>query len=998
MFIFAPQKSKYTLLWAHLYHDFFASNVTNNNFIIIMKHKRNRHSINALFLDLSVAAASLLCLTGCQEEFGGYFDQPGWVTSSSEDVLKSRGDCNTYLQLVGKTLFSKQVEGSGQYTFIVPTDEAFSAFFANNPYGYRSVDDIPEDVAARMVSSWMMYNSYPCDTLANVLQGFNTYGVNEAFKHKTPSYDVLREEVVDGVKCQVYEFPYSSSSFSLKDNALSWNNYRYLPIFTSRYNNNNSITSSDWTKVVGSEFSPYGNYVDAGIIDAHSGSANPGDLFCQNGVIHLVNKVVMPLENLDAMIRTYGDGSAIDEPEKAKSGAWSLLRNLLYLKQGNGEYLFVAYQKSDVAKNYFAKAYPDVDLSNFYVRAYTTASPFLLNCEDYTEMALPLSGSTLFYTQYNGGMTFYVPQKDVLLNYINNRLFRYSGVTLAENATQEEFNAAFSKLSATVPVALWSSMMADGMIWPSQFETSAVNSVGSSEHINGYDNAITYDNNVVAAGIASNGMWQITNFVPKTAAFEGVAARLLLDPAYSNEMTLISQNYNSTIFANLLKSKLAGMDDVNLSLILWGDENAKWWDNIHYSTLLSAFATGDLGSEVSVNGSYLGNIRNGYIERETVDALDLEVDPLNGAYGGWAYTNNYYGGVMRYRKSGKTINGQPEIQIQTPWTLMNDPQERTLYESGLGAYPSATLQTYEPTANCYTSVVKDNGTDYVNGNVYVATEHTWPLDYLGRYSNAGNTFGDGYTLYNSTLNTLGYLRAYLMADDASATPRHTLFKKFFDYYDANKSKRANCDTLATGAGKWTVFVPTDEALQAAIDYAKSNDITLLRHPDRLPADPLENDANWVDSVICILSAYITKSGCFPDDGLSALYETSEAWDGLSASNRQAPKQYLVTTINKITDVDRVVNGKPQKPWDGLITGATMSGYVAKTGDGNKLQYFGRPYTSGAFQVVDVYNSSDILPDQFDNTVVREAGQSNIMAYDGIIHSLNGFIIYKIASH
>ena len=962
-----------------------------------MKHKRNRHSINALFLDLSVAAASLLCLTGCQEEFGGYFDQPGWVTSSSEDVLKSRGDCNTYLQLVGKTLFSKQVEGSGQYTFIVPTDEAFSAFFANNPYGYRSVDDIPEDVAARMVSSWMMYNSYPCDTLANVLQGFNTYSVNEAFKHQTPSYDVLREEVIDGEKCQVYDFAYTASNFSLKDNSLSWCNYRYMPIFTTRFNNNNSISSSDWAKVVGSEFSPYGNYVSAGIIDAGSGANNPGDLFCQNGVIHLVNKVVMPLENMDALIRTYGDGSAVDEPDEAKSGAWSLLRKLLYFKEGNGTYLFQAFQQSKVAKNYFSKIYPDLDFTNFYVRAYTTASPFLLNCEKYNTMALPLNGSDLFYTENNGGMTFYVPQKDVLLNYINNRLFRYVGVSLDENSTQEEFNAAFGKLPSVVPVSLWASMQADGMIWPSQFESSAVNAIGSSEHINGYDNALSYDNGVVAAGIASNGMWQITNFVPKTAAFEGVAARLLLDPAYSNEQDFITRNYASTIYPNLLKSKLAGMDDVNLSLILWGDANAQWWDNIHYSTLLSAYATGELGNEESVNGSYSSIIRNGYIEREAVDALDLEVDPLNGAYGGWAYTNNYYGGVMRYRTSGRTINGQPEIQIQTQWTLMNDPQERTLW-TGSGVYPSATLQTYEPTANCYTSVIKDNSADYVNGNVYLATEHTWPLDY-GRYSNEGNTFGDGYTIYNSTMNTLNYLIDYLRADSASATPRHTLFKKYFDYYEANKAERGNCDLIATGSGKWTVFVPTDEALQAAIDYAKTNDITLLRDPDKLPAKPKESeDANWVDSVICILSAYITKSGCFPDDGLSAIYETSEAWDGLSASNRQAPKQYLVTTIDKITDVDRYIDGKPQKPWAGLITGAMMSGYVAKTGDGNKLQYFGRPYTSGAFQVVDVYNSCDILPDKFDNTVVREAGQSNIMAYDGIIHSLNGFIIYKIASH
>ncbi|MBP5680945.1 MAG: fasciclin domain-containing protein [Bacteroidales bacterium] len=954
-----------------------------------MKHIRNRRFIVSLCSGLSVASLFLLGLSGCQEEFDGYYKQPGWVTSSSEDVLKSRGNCKTYLKLVDKTLFKKQVEGSGQYTFLVPTDEAFADFFANNPYGYHDVDDIPEEVAARMVSSWMMYNSYPCDTLSNVLTSFNSWRVDEAFKHMTPSYDVIREEVIDGVKCQVYDYPATGESFSLENNAPSWRNNRYLPVYTERYIANNSITSSDWAKVVGTPFSPYGNYLQAGIIPTLSGADNLGDLYCQNGVIHLVDKVVMPLENMDALIRTYGDGSAKDEPETAKQGAWKLLNNILNYKQGNGEYQFLSYTESSVAAHYFEKAYPDRDMSHFLIRSYRTANnPFLLNLERYTHMTY--HHTDLFYTDYNGGMTFYVPQKEVLLNYINGRLFRYAGVQLSENATQEEFNAAFNKMSNSVLSALWFSMQANGMIWPSQFESSAVNMVGSSEHINGYDPSITYESGVAAAGMASNGMWQITNFVPKTAAFEGVAARFLLDPAYSNEEMMFGAN--SAIFNNMLKSKLAGMDDVDISLILWGNANATWWDNIHYSTLYSTFANGKVGNESPVLNYYQENMRNGYIERETVDALDLEVDPLNGIYGGWAYTNNYAGDVMRYRKSGKTIDGKPEIQIQTMWSIANDANERAWWMNE--APLPEVLQQSEPTPGSYASVVKDTDAEYVNGKVYTSTKHSAPLI----YSKEGD-YGDGTHYYNDYLSALSYLRAYLSVDSASAEPKHAIFKKFLDYYDQNKSKHANSELITIGSGHWTIFVPTDEALQAAIDYGKTtgSGISLLRNPDYLPSNPTENDANWVDSVIYFINGYITKSGCYPDDGLSAFYEMSEAWDGLKASNRQAPKQYLVTTNSVITDMDRLdADGNVIKAWDGLISGGRMSGYVAKTGEGNKLQFFGRPYTSGAFQVVDVYNANEIT-DKFDNTVVRQQGQSNIMAPNCMIHSLNGFIIYKIAA-
>ena len=957
-----------------------------------MKHIRNRRFCGSLYSGLSVTAAlSLVTLVGCQEEFDGYYNQPSWVTKTSQQVLESRSDCNTYLQLVNKTLFAKQVQGSGQYTFLVPTDDAFKSFFASNPYGYTNVDDIPEDVASRMVSSWMTYNAYPCDTLPNVLVDFNSWRQNVAFKHMTPSYDLLREETLDGVNYQVYDFYGTPQVFEVDNNSLAWNNYRYLPIYTKRFNENNSITSDDWKKVVGSEFSPYGNYLQAGIIDAGSGSINPGDLYCQNGVIHLVDKVVMPLENMDRLICTYGDGSAVDQPEESKAGAWKLLRNMLYHKQGNGEYQFLEYRESSVARHYFEKAFPQVDMSNFRIRRYKSVnSPFSLNIEKYNTMQnLASNASDLFYDEYNGGMTFYVPEKNALLDYINNRLFRFVDVKLTESSTQSEFDAAFNKMSSSVLVALWGSMQSNGMIWPSQFRSSALNSLSSSEHIDGYDESITYDNNVLSAGMASNAMWQITDFVPKTSAFEGVMSRLLLDPAFSMFETL----YSAYLSKNLLKSKLSGMDDVDLTLILWDDKNAQWWDNIHFSTLLSTYATGEVGNETSVLGNVVTTMSSGYIEREKEDALDLEVDPLNGAYGGWAYTNNSNNGVMRYRKSGKTIDGQPEIQVQTMWSLCNDENERAMYETGV---IPAKLQQTEPTEGSYASVVKDNSTDYINGNVYLITEHSAPLDYAKE-----GVFGDGKQYYYSSFSPLSYLQAYLQADAKSEHPQHTLFSKYFNYYNANKLKKNNADTItiSSGANYWTIFVPTDAALQAAIDYGKTHDISLLRHPDNLPADPLLNDANWADSVIYFINTYITKSGCFPDDGLSGLYEMSEAWNkGLAGTNRQAPKQYLVTTNAKVTDVDRIgPDGKVIKCWDGLMTGANMSGYVAKTGDGNKLQYFGRPYTSGAFEVVNVYNSNE-MTDSFDNTVVREAGQSNIMAPNCMIHSLNGFIVYKIAAH
>lgn len=945
---------------------------------------------------------AVMAMSGCRDDFGGYYDQPSWVETSSAKVLASRSDCQTYLQLVEKTLFSKQMEGSGQYTFIVPTDQAFADFFASNPYGYKSVDDIPEEVAARMVSSWMLYNAYPCDSISNKLTGFNTWERGTAFKHQTPSYDVLRQVEVNGKQTYVYDS--YLGTFTLNNNAPTLNNYRYLPVFTQRFLSANSISSADWQSVVGSTFSPYGNYLSAGIVEVSAGS---GDLYCQNGVIHLVNKVVMPLENMDALISDYGSGESVSMPAEAAEGAWSLLNRIVNHKGGDGAYQFLSYTDDATASHYFAKAYPELDLSNLKLRSYKNdVSPFRLNMEDYRQMALNTTlGYTslgdMHYDDLNGGMTFFVPTEAALKQYIRERLFKYVDVESGWENDQEQFDAAFNKLSENVLPILWSAMQADGTIWPSQF-SNAENSVGQTEHIDGYDPAVTYENSVVASGFASNGLWNITRFVPKTAAFEGIASRMLLDPAYSYEELLVTSFLPSSMYGNLLASRLSGKSDVNMTMILWGDENARWWDDLYFNGALSSFvnqtsynavsgsstSATSARSATSRNTALLQMIRRNYIERLTSDPLDLAHDPLAGAYGGWAYTNTSSGEVIRYRLSGQMVEGQPEIQIQSAWNLANDAEERAMYaalSTDHDAMP-ASLQQSEPSSDrAYVSVYKDpSQSEYINGNIYLAAKHSVPS-----YYNVTGTLGDGEYYYgeDELTRVSRYLNAYLVADSVGAQ-EHTLFKQYWDYALANAA--GGTASLNIGSGYWTLFIPTDEALREAIDRKLMFNIANVAS---LAAG--NADANYVDSCCYIVNAYITRSGCYPDDGLSAFYEPTEAWSGIGGTSRNATSHYLVTTNNKIVDMDRTVGDRIVKAWEGLISGATMSGYVDKIG--GQLQYTGRVYTSGANQCVDVYNANEITAGKFDNRVVRAPGKSNIICPQGVIHSLNGFVVYKIAA-
>lgn len=885
-------------------------------------------------LSKSFLAAPLLCIavSSCEDsEFDKYYERPGWLESPAWNVLEERGDCKTYLSLVEKTLYAKQLEGSGSYTFFVPTDAAFSKFFEENPYGYKSVDDIPADVAADMVSYMMLFNAYPCDSLGNVLVGYNTWEIGSAYKHMTPSYDVLQRDYVNGDSIWIYDVWANASGVNLN---RDWHNYRYLPVFAENYMRENGVLESDYTHFFGGNVvrSKYGSALGAQILECSPGS---GDLYCENGVIHMIDQVVMPLKNLDRMIIDYGTvqkGADGILPEEASQGAWAELKDFLYHRTGDGSYKFLTYTQDVNLAHYFEKMYPTLDLSTFRTRHYTGFIPFSLNYEEY-------SGSVDGEDAHNSGVTMFVPTKTAMKDYVENRLLSYVD-------DKSDWSKAFNTLSESVLTGIWSALMSNGIIWPSQYK-SAQNSIGSNEFINGGRFGNEFSQVCVGSAFASNGLYHVVNTFPKTAAFEGVGSRFLLDYRYSFMERMYTQYYPTSTYKHMLMSPLSNEDNVNITLILNSDANLVALSGVNYDAADARFENSE-GEDIT---SYMGAMaQHGYIERDTTDRLDLEVDPLNGAYGGWAFTSTSYGDMLRYRKTGNTVNGKPEIAVQTVWSLARHINGAPAEEDELAQMP----QTWAESPFSYASVTKDDYDGYNNGNVYIIEEGGNPLSYE-----------------ISAKSIASYLEWYLRCDSAQSVPRHSLFKTYWEQAKSASSKPE------FGSGNYTILVPTDEALQYAIDQQ------LMLSPQDIARKAL-GDPLYYDTAAYYVNVYLLSTDCFPDDGASNLY--SPATWSLPSPLIDLSRGYPVST-----------SCKPMtEEWEDFMSGTTKMGMrLQKVGADHQLRFLGRDYESGIYVAAKAINASDIAGTRFSNTVVRELGQSNIIVPRSVIHSLDGFVLYQI---
>lgn len=543
----------------------------------------------------------LLCaLSSCKEDT--YYERPSWLEPPIYEVLKADGTFSRYLQAVDRTSYASVLQGAGLYTVFAPNDSAFGAFLQEQ--GYGSVNDIPDDVVDRIVAYSICNSTFVFDSL----------GVGGGFKYKT----------------QYYALPYRDPEFNnewVVDQTTeggwtaSYNNYKFLPVFTTAFfqSYNPALTASDYAV-----FFPSVAFTGKSI---QGGQVLRSDLRAENGIIHEVSTVNLPLKNISDII---------SEPEH------SLFKSLVDAKDDQGNYLFrTYYEVTDPATlKTLQKIRPNDDIKRIYIKYYNDLA-YSLNLENV------LDYGTSRYTPEKAGYTLILPTENALRAYMDNRVLKYykPGDVIPTEIIRTLVNAH----------------MTNTLVWPANYESSLndngdfLNGVGSSGPKFG-ESAIT------GGTLASNGFVFHSNEVVKSRLFESVYSEIFLNPAHAWSNTAYVNFFNNSLREDLQKCALNGFISERYTLLAF-DDSLLIADGFNFNPNDNSFSHNDLTVTNSNNRlsrllreHVFPGLNNGEINSEITSFSTSGISQYNN----WNFTVTSYGDPIRFKDNQLQAAGNIE--------------------------------------------------------------------------------------------------------------------------------------------------------------------------------------------------------------------------------------------------------------------------------------------------------------------------------------------------
>lgn len=560
----------------------------------------------------------------CDDNKDEYFDRPDWLDPPIYEVLQKEGRFGYYLQCVDRTEYANVLKGAALYTVFAPNDDAFALWLQESPYA--SVSEIPDDIVEKIVAYSIVYSKWEASRLAYRLTGGSYSADPEAFKRKTVNYTLPYRDDEISNEWVFDETTRGSISFTTVDYQLQLRqqNYKYLPIYTSEYFNLKKLTEEDYNTF-------YPNAVFTGK-NVQEGSIIKADILAENGIIHEVSRVNIPMDNIEKALKS--------DP------LYSSYYGLLNYKTALNEYAFKSYiDASSFSTNQilevFQKMLPFENITKIYIKCYPPTmgfSPVMENIfsDDDGSNISEISGNTLF-----------VPENGALDSYIQEKILKYY--------------ANIKDVPETVLFTLINTHMATGLIWPSLYKES-FNYTG--EYLNGVGSG---GNDFAGAGVlgkqmASNGFIYRINHVIKSRYFETVYSEVYLNPA----RTLINTAYSDNLREELMKSPLNGYNSERWTLLNISD-NLLTEDGFGYDDLNSEFTHKESGNITGGVTSRLQRLINMHIfpglKNNTINSeiTDFSVSPHGSViYDGWGFLVNYNGDMIRYKNNRLQAAGNIE--------------------------------------------------------------------------------------------------------------------------------------------------------------------------------------------------------------------------------------------------------------------------------------------------------------------------------------------------
>jgi len=559
---------------------------------------------------------SLLCFicvlffVQCDHE-DKYYERPTWLEDPIYQVLEQQNRFSTYLECVDRTQYAEVLKGAGLYTVFAPNNDAFAAYLSRN--NYSSASAIPDAEVNRIVAYSICYNTFILDSL----------GVGGAFKFKT----------------QLYALPYRDPEYNnewvvdqtiVGDWDAGYNNYKFIPAFTSAFFNSYTppLTATDYNV-----FFPGVTWTGRNIQD---GQILQADMRAENGIIHEVSTVNLPLDNIDDILK---------RPEN------SAFKALVDAKDVFGEYLFKYYEEitNPTYLKTLQRIMPNENINRIYYKYYSGALAYSFNLENV------YVGD---YSPEKAGYTLILPTNEALTDYLNRRVLKYYGEVrlLRPEIIQTMINAH----------------MTPSLVWPSNY---AMSLNGNGDYLNGEGSTGKQfaQSNIIEAIPASNGFVYHSSDVVRSRIFESVYSEIYLNPAHQWSDIGFINNFNLSVREDLQKCILNGFISERYTLLTFDDQLFKD-DGFSYDQTTGIFSHSVSGvnannrlARLLLDHIFVG-LKNNDVNSEITDFST----PGISQYGNWNFTVTGYGDPVRYKDNQMQAAGNIEDNTYVNLTKLDE--------------------------------------------------------------------------------------------------------------------------------------------------------------------------------------------------------------------------------------------------------------------------------------------------------------------------------------
>ncbi|MCQ2131740.1 MAG: hypothetical protein MJY90_00230 [Bacteroidaceae bacterium] len=233
-------------------------------------------------------------------------DQPSGLNSLF-GYVESEGNFTNFVQLIQDLGEQEVLSKTGSKTLFVADDDAFAEFFKSNPWGVRSYSELSMAQKKLLLYSAMIDNPYPTTLLSSAQPGSTTGGPvpGEVFR-RVSSQSVLDSVAVITSSDYDATLPKNKyfSAITGLDTIVLFEDATAPPMvhFNGKFLQGNKLSTNDVDFLYGvpdGTFHSDDVYVNNARVKVAEGKAN---IFCLNGFIHEVDKVILPLDNMAKII------------------------------------------------------------------------------------------------------------------------------------------------------------------------------------------------------------------------------------------------------------------------------------------------------------------------------------------------------------------------------------------------------------------------------------------------------------------------------------------------------------------------------------------------------------------------------------------------------------------------------------------------------------------------------------------------------------------------